>query len=470
MTIQKYVDGVTAFKAIDMNKPINGLEQELNSLKTLVNETVLENQSIIIPNMTLSVTNESLIELQNEEWILSVATPLGIYHGGHIYLAGLIPNLPNTIIDTNVVTIGVPYYMSIAEPGKITETKYGCYVGEFIDSSTFLLKIDTQIIKHTHIRILLDSTKWATLNYPREEIETDLLPYDNIVLVFDGKYIPIQSKYTVNTNGITLTDESYFETLFTTGDVDAFLTSHDCELFFVMPIVNTEHYISGIQSGNSNISVSVSQIGTATVSYTPQKTNVDNAAGYNVVKDITFSSDGKLVITKGKVVERLIGGSNASVDRDQGVVTVSASASKYVELPAHDIMLQGALNQIYPGTINSYVQFPYIRKTSCIYKFYFSNNVDTTKKCTVYCLCFSETGTFDLSLNISTNQGNVISQSPTLSTVIIPLTGTTIDKKTLLSFYPIKNSCFQIQITRHVDSVNLYNVGIQDIIVGLYMV
>ena len=92
MTIEKYVDGVTAFKAIDMNKPINSLERDLNSLKTLVNENVLENQSIIVPNISLSIASESLVELDNNEWVLATTNPLGIYHENKIYFAGFTKN------------------------------------------------------------------------------------------------------------------------------------------------------------------------------------------------------------------------------------------------------------------------------------------------------------------------------------------------------------------------------------------
>lgn len=406
-SIPKYVDGITQFKASDLNEPLYAIESQLAQL-----ESQKQTENIFLSNQQIapSVINNRVVCFNGSAWDTLTSLnvigelfsrfPMGIVDTGKriVYSNGLVRNLSSDIIDGEF-NIGKPYYLSGSQPGKITtfQSTSPIYVGQFVNSKDFLLNMHPLVVSHIHRRTLLNPTKWLDMGsyllYPIIELGQLPLPFNGVVLVMQDTYMPHYGPYQFDTEGIKITDISYIETLIGSSGLYATISSasYIIEAFWSDPRTISVPGVMSLKSGTENIIITnnipgqPSDVGSLTVKNIPVVQNIEILTpGSLVVK--SFSANivtGRLETYSGQVVESIVAGSNIYVDQNQGRVTISSTANKIVQEEFQDVFLQGALSKLYPNTINTYIEFPNTRSTSAIYKYVLPSSVDTTSLATI---------------------------------------------------------------------------------------
>jgi len=320
-----------------------------------------------------------------------------------IYEIGKIYTVDSSIVaDGSGVQIGVPYFLSPAQAGKITseQPQSAIYIGVFLTSSTFLLNIQYMTTSHIHRRMRLDPTKWVDsspdyLLYPTDELGQLPLPFMGTVMVLESTYMPKYGPYIVDIDGLKILDQTFFENLISVAAGQVYPTisqsAYDIEVFWSDPRTLTTPGVMQLTSTTDNLVIEnqvpgqPANTGSLLIKNIPiLEEKAEDKAGSSVIKDIQVGTGGEIYIYRGEVVEKVLEGSNVSTDREQGSVTVSSGIGRFVEEGFTDVFLKGALSRVFPNTVMTYTEFPYQRTTSAIYKFAFPDNFDKTQAVSVY--------------------------------------------------------------------------------------
>jgi hypothetical protein len=121
--------------------------------------------------------------------------------------------------------------------------------------------------------------------------------------------------------------------------------------------------VSTVTAGTTNLSVTgTNNLTIRNVPVLDPKTVTKS--GNLVVKDIQVSSTGAIEIYKGTVVE---------------TETTPLYDQSLIEDNFYEIFLSGALSKIYDNTVSTYIELPYTRDTSAIFKYSLPDILDRTK-------------------------------------------------------------------------------------------
>lgn len=358
--------------------------------------------------------------------------PLGIVYNitgisnqkkGLVFLKGLMKLTDYSILESgSSPTLYKPYFLSVNQAGKITldRPEAAVHIGYFITATDFLVNIQYLTESHIHRRVLLDPTKWVDntteILYPISELNQLPLPYDGTVLVLDNTFTPPYGRYVVDPTGIRLLDLSYFETELGLGVGTLYTTitdpAYESQFFWTQPKALSIPGVSSLEAGTSNILIEPkipgqpNLTGSLKIKSIPVIQDKNTNTGSNlVVKDITVSDQGNLLLHKGPYVEKLLGSNNFGIDKNQGTVTGTSIGIKSFETPFDDALLKGTLSKIYQNSLTSHIVFPQNRQSSVIYKKQIPSNFNRSNKITIFidyfgyeAITLDETFTFKYSI------------------------------------------------------------------------
>lgn len=426
-TITYHQDGVTVLNEAGQNLPLRELSRRTDYNKKQIEEINLATQRVKIMNVPVAdnVPDSRIVYFNGSKWdmLTSMVTlgelvtkiPTGLAMNitgitgskmGDIYTLGLVTIDPSMVDDIAGAQIGVPYFLSPSQPGKITaeQPQASMHIGTFITGASFVLNIQMMTSSHIHRRALLDPLKWVDnspdyLLYPIEELGQLPLPFRGVVVVMENKYMPKYGPYILDGDGLKLVDFSFFEDLLgiLAGLLYVTVTAaeFDIEVFWSDPRTLTTPGLTRLTAGTENIVIDnqvpgqPNDVGSLVLKNIPTiRSATTLKSGSAVVKDVSVSLDGTIELHYGEVVEKITEGSNIAVDKEQGTVKISAGTGKFEEKEMSDAFMQGSLSKIYPNTILTYIEFPYSRDSATIYKFSFPDYFDNTGPVTVYAAYF----------------------------------------------------------------------------------
>jgi len=514
--IPKIVAGVTHFSEQDINPILFEIDNDLSYLESKITDQLENKQSIILEDALVedTVADNKVVTFSGTKWeLINGLNPLGetlqkfpmgiaksVYgptgnKKATIYCFGYVPNITSYIIeDGSAPVVGVPYFLSPSVSGRITATQPAAsvYIGEFLSNNVFLLNIQCMTTSHVHRRLVLSPTLWENhttyLLYPASALGQLPLPFNGVVLVLDGKYMPYYGPYEVSTEGLIISDISYFETLLGIGGGTLFTTianaSYITEMFWSDPRTLTIPGVGNLESGTSNLTIEnkvpgqPETNGSLVIKNIPTLTDkVGSTNGYTVIKNIMADTSGNLVLHKGLVVERLEAGENITLSSEQGTVRVSSAVSKAFEVEFSDIFLKGALSKIYPNTINTYTEYLYQRTNSAIYKWAMPYNVDLSKDIELYLTYFTlKDLAGNIKINIRTSiisRYGLVANTAQYSEVSLPVSVYLQPQRILLKsigYNNLKsNAIIYIQLEREEDTLYAGNLGVLALTVKGYL-
>ena len=479
-SLTKYIDEHTVLTAANINIPLYEADTNFSQLETLLNSHIYENTNIVIKNQPIksTVSNGRCVYFNGTEWdILNPSEyylnytrfPLGIVsnikvtHRGDITCLGILSYLECT----EDVQIGVPYYLTNNGKGTCIPHSQAIYLGQFLDSSRFFVNIQNWSSNHVHHRMQLVKANWQDLTtyylYPLPQLPN---PLDGLVLVLDGWFMPPATTYSVDEDGLKITDIGYFQTHLDTVDVYAYLIAHDGEVFWADPRTPAVTSVQSITPRTPNIILQdrvtdeTATIGTLNIKCIPVLNNVSSTKiSDKVIKNITINqTTGTLEVEKGEYIEKIIAGNNIAVTNNAGQVRISAYSSGSLTFLPSEILLNGSLTKIYSGTINHYIELSHLRQNGITLSFVLPDSVGKTKQASLYATCWAgNIGSCALTLKYSAI--DYITNTPITSNITIPFgTNYKCDQHLLYNFYP--SNTFNIYIGRSVDTSFSYPIGI----------
>lgn len=466
-----------------MNIPLYEIERNIQDLHNLYTTYIRENQNLSVDNQDIDNTTPSysVVYFNNGKWSkisidylsevpsefpVGVVGEVSTYKKGRITFSGVIS--PPLNYDGSI-TIGVPYYLG--RDGKITKYagERNIHIGTYISDSTFILNIQLWLNAHIHQRIILDN--WEVVDTKITHRLDQFIKHP--VLVINGKYLPLSTKYSVDEIGIRIDDESYFTSLLSpSGTLFNYFSSSQTEMFYSDPKSVTYPTVITLTSGTDNILVTnkitgaSSSTGELKVSCVPVINTLSNTDG--VVSSVYSDSTGDINIVKIPVVERIKAGSNISLSSEQGTVTISSLLSDSIEDKFDDIFIKGSLFKEYPGTINTYIELTNTRSNSFTMSKILPTNIDLTKNVEIYAVLFGMIpGT--VVLNDYICQPVYIGSSPLSGSISIPIITTGLLQKVLLRTFLPTSTMVQYNIGRVLDNSYRSIIGIVSLSLKYYV-
>lgn len=504
--ITKFQNLVNSLDAATLNIPLIEIENNLNSLDKTLKDNNLDKNSVRLLDQLIDsgVVNSRVVYFDVDRWktISSLDIigeqihnyPLGIATNvdsgkATIHLFGLVNSISSSFVEDLSITVGVPYYLSLNDPGKITAVQptVGIFIGVFTSPSSFVLNIQVNTQSHIHRRILLNPSSWVDvypdhLLYPASELSQLPLPFSSAVIVFDEKLFPTTGRYTVDSDGIKLTDLTFFGDYLSVPDTDVFSEITDSEfkieLFYADPRTINLPGVMSLQSKTSNIilenviSGSENNTGSLYIKNIPvvDSSTIITQASNLVVKNIEVNSTtGVLTLQRGSYVERIRAGNNITVSSEQGTVTVNASASKTVEVEIPNVFLQNSISRLVPNTLLNNIGFPHDRVTGAIFKKTLPFNIDPSKNIDIFVHYFGDStveNSVSVPFNFRFSLTKIASDLPTSSVVNLEVQKSfTVVSKSIASISGHKGSdTLCIQLERQTGSGYAFTVGIINLI------
>lgn len=512
-TITYHEDTATVLNAAGINLPLRELSRRTDYNKNQIEDINIITQRVKILQVPINdtVTDSRIVYFNGTKWdtLTSIITlgelinkvPTGLVKEitgitgnkiGNIYALGLVTVDSSIVDDTVGVQVGVPYYLSPAQSGKITaeQPQASMHIGTFLTATSFMLNIQMMSNSHIHRRSLLNYSKWVDnspsyLLYPIEDLGQLPLPFKGVIMIMENTYMPKYGPYIVDGDGLKIIDISFFESLLDIAGGQLFTTitasDYDIEVFWSDPRTLTTPGVMKLTAGTENISVN-NQIpgqpidtGSLIIKNIPTLQSITTVkSGSTVIKDISINANGTIELHRGEVVEKIVEGVNISIDKQQGAVKISAGTGKFEEKEMTDAFLQGTLSKIYPNTIVTYIEWPYSRDSATIYKFSFPDNFDRTHSVTVYAAYFGTgIGAAEIPIKVGHSVisiGEFVSESMTEKEIIL-----NVEDKGKSIRVPIKeidtkdfrdtNNILYFKLSRLADTVYTNGLGIASVTV-----
>lgn len=333
-TIPKYSEGELSVSYL--NTPLYPIEDGLRYLKERVEELTIHHPSVYIDH-TLDLGMESRIVHFDSSWKLLDDIyplgeilnrfPMGIATHDRIYTHGAVPYLDSSIVD-GTLEVGIPYYVSPTNPGKLTSSQptAAIFMGVFLDTTTFYINCQYLTVSHIHRRQVLDPENWTTIDdivsYPLDQVP---VPPEGLVVILDNQYMPPYGKYTVDSDGyLQLTETAFFETLLDTEDLLGTVSGAEyiIEIFYSDPRTLTTPGVMKLESQTDNLILENNVPG--------QPTSV----GSLKIKSIPV------------IAETGSGGcvTSLSVDQTTGVISVRKDGGIYALSPGEGVLIEDLPN------------------------------------------------------------------------------------------------------------------------------
>lgn len=505
-TIQKYEDGNTSFSANKLNIPILDIQKCLTSLESKINNLAIDKTKILLENQPLdsNVTNFSVVYHNGLRWEMVSSLvqagnelsnfPLGAVVAkagsiGSVQLFGVIEGVPAGGLTSESVSVGVPYFLSANVKGKLTSTPPSSpiFVGYFMNATTFILNIQLLHNTHVHRKIKL-SQNWVVddteLLYPINLLPQIPLPFEGVILsLHEGQFEPSYGdSFYVDLDGLHISDVSGLETITGAEDLlDDILNNEDIHnwIYYSEPKTLQVPGVSTLTAKTSNLIIENNITGTPVTSGSLNIKNIPTIRvigsefkGDSVIKSLAVdSTTGEILVSKGKVIESIIAGTNIVVEGNK----ISSTASSLIQTPFNDVSLKGALSRRLTNSLTMYVEFISSRQTSAIYTTYLPTNKDTKKLVTVYGLFFSETSdvsTVNFIVNYTEiGDTDITGKEPIVIPVAIPFSEKyRLVKVPLLSFSsPYIGSTLAVEVVRLKDEVYQKSIGVTQLISEYYI-
>ena len=316
---------------------------------------------------------------------------------GDIYITGYVVNInPTNLMESAPAEVGVPYYLSGTQEGKITiirPSKGGVFIGKFASLTTFLLSLNVShdAESHHHQWMTLDGSKFQDLGsdewlYPASEIASfPPTPLESSMLYVNGSLYYYGNSFSIDPDGLHYFSSDYPPS----SDINIF----NAMLFFVQISSSGNGLVYELHPKTSNVEITDcdtgddSSSGRLGISVINEIESHLNQMGHNVVKRIQSSDDGIIHVFFGNVVESVLGGTGIEAINNNGNIIVS-SQNPYADgiIEISDIVLLGAREKIHPQNQVSYICFPSNISTGIICKFRVNN--DCNKDIDVFAYIF----------------------------------------------------------------------------------
>ena len=416
----RFIEDGTEVSAAITNQPLDDLRRRTEHLKCVLDNTIFENQGIQLRNVDVTDTvvdgdfvyfNNAVLKFDEalagtqlvgtvflptlSSFTVGMATSVtgvpgskkaNIIVGGEVQ--SIVPNDLLQLTDTFTTPgdLGVPFYLSAIDAGKITLTKPGVAViaGYFIGATTFFVNIDIRNLgeNHIHIRLELDRSVFAAVakpnpmgalwpagafNYPAAILSPfPPAPPEGVVLLVNGIAYLYYQDFFIDSDGLWLTGLVPNPTIpAVTPPPPPPVDSQNYVLYYIMSAADTQAGVTTLHAG-PNIEIENCIPGgpltSGDLKIKSTSTIVElsgTAPGHIIVKDIQYAAvSDQLEIQRGPVVEKLGAGTNIALTETlPGTWRIDSAAMSTLVAPLPDISLRNAKDKIL-DELRSYIQFP----------------------------------------------------------------------------------------------------------------
>lgn len=487
----KYADDITILNASNMNVPLYEIDSNFDELEGKINTHIYNKNNFILQNQLVhaGIPNGRCVYFNGTEWNYPSIDPY--YETPTTFPLGVTSAVTTsnraTIICLGFTTymeaaesptlIGVPYFLTTN--GRITSVPQdrGIYIGQFIHTSSFFVHPSSWMNSHVHRRMALLQGTWEDhttyILYPLPQLPK---PVNGGVLVINSQFTPPYGKYTIDEEGLKITDLAFFQTLLSTANVYTYLSNNDCEFFWSDPKTDSTTVVRSLTAATDNIIIQdrVTQeeksYGDLNIKVIPEIETVSNTTSLStVVKDVGVNpSSGEIELTKGTFVQKITAGNNISLTSETGDVRISAYSTNKNYTSPDDILLRGSLSRIYAGTINQYIELTNVRQNGFILMKRFPINLDITKKIEIYADIWGiKLG--DCSIQTKSCNLEYITAAPILDTTTVNISVPyKVETHLIASYYP--NQITKLYIGREIDNTYNDNIGITSILIAYWTI